>query len=151
MDSHSRLRRLRTSKGATLLLFPEDPPSSVECSRFPADQTPLTGFPACDPPLSLPHIIAEWPSLLKRLGRRRRVLETILRAGQPIRLTDDALLVGFPPDRRFHLELLAMSDYRSSVEEELARTFLLKLTLATCLHPEKRTFRREGEFGPSPA
>jgi hypothetical protein len=138
-------------EATNLLLFPDE--SSVSPAAPPLPNAPLTleSLPPRNFPLSLAQITAEWRALLKRLGRRRRVLETILTAGQPIRLTADTLIVGFPPHRRFHQELLDMPDYRSCVEEELARTFRMRLSVVTAMHPESRGLRRNGVFGKTPA
>jgi hypothetical protein len=134
-----------------LLLFPDE--SSASPAAPPLMNAPPTpeSLPPRNYPLSLPQITAEWRGLLKRLGRRHRVLETILTAGQPIRLTAETLLIGFPPDRRFHQELLDIPDYRSCVEEELARTFRTQLSVVTTVHPERRGLRRNGVFGKTPA
>jgi len=133
-----------------LLLFPD------ELSTLPIAPL-LTNAPSTPerlPPRSLPfsleHITAEWRGLLKRLGHRRRILESILTAGQPIRLIADTLIVGFPPHRRFHQELLDMPEYRSCVEAELTRTFCTRLFVVTAAHPESRGLRRHGVFGNTP-
>jgi hypothetical protein len=138
-------------EATNLLLFPDEP-------SVPAEVSPLTTVPPTpesslgqNSSLSLSQLIAEWQRLLKRLGRRRRVLETILAAGQPIRLTDGVLVVGFPPHRRFHRELLDMPDYRSCVEAELARTFLVQLSVVTAFSPESSSLHRQGPFGKTPA
>jgi len=134
-----------------LLLFPDD-------SAAPPEALPLTNtssIPENSPPRNIPpsltQITAEWQMLLKRLGRRRRVLETVLAAGHPIKLTERTLVVGFSPQRRFHQELLDMPDYRSCVEEELARTFQVRLSVATALYPESRHLPHQGTFGKTPA
>jgi hypothetical protein len=134
--------------GATnLLLFPDDSPVSPEARPRTNDQ-PRSGCSARrNFPLSLAQIATSWQMLLKRLGRRRRVLETVLAAGHPIQLTDDTLVIGFPQQRRFHQELLDMADYRSCVEEELARTFRVRLSVVTALYPESRHLQHQGTFG----
>ncbi len=138
-------------EATNLLLFPN------ESSVFPAAPLLTTAppiperLPSRNLPLSLAHITAEWRGILRRLGRRRRVLETLLTAGQPIRLTADTLIVGFPPHRRFHQELLDMPDYRSCVEEELTRTFRRRLSVVTAAYPESRGFGRNGVCGKAPA
>jgi hypothetical protein len=47
--------------------------------------------------------------------------------------------------------LLDMPEYRSCVEEELRRTFGVKLSVVTALHPESRAVRRHRVFGKTPA
>ena len=138
-------------EATNLLLFPDE--SSASLAAPPLTNAPPTpkSSPLRNVPLSLAQIIAEWRALLTRLGRRRRVLETILTAGQPVRLNADTLIVGFPPHRRFHQELLDMPDYRSCVEEELARTFRVRLSVITVVHPDSRGLRRDRVVGKTPA
>jgi hypothetical protein len=134
-----------------LLLFPDD-------SSAPPEALPLTDtspIPEGPPPrlfsLSLTQITADWSSLRKRLGRRRRVLEIILAAGQPIELTGHRLVVGFSPRRRFHQELLDLADYRSCVEEELLRTFQVRLSVVTMVSPANRHLPHQRPFRKTPA
>jgi hypothetical protein len=143
MSLESPPMRIWNAATTNLLLFPDEPSA-------PAEASPLTNPP---PALesSLAQITAEWRVLLKRLGRRRRVLETVLTAGRPVRLIDDTLVVGFPPYRRFHRELLDMPDYRNCVEEELARMFHMRLSIVTVLYPESDKLHRKGACGKTPA
>ena len=143
--------RLRYAKFTNLMLFPGDSAGSFE-------ELPLTNassVPESPPlqniPLSLAQIVAEWPMLLKRLGRRRCVLETLLAAAHPLQLTGHTLVVGFSPQRRFHQELLDMPDYRSCVEEELARTFQVRLCVVTTLYAENRHLSHQRTFGKTQA
>ena len=151
MESQSHLRHVGGGDVANLLLFPEERPTPAEPPPPTNDRTPPRCSPQSTSPLSLMQITAEWRVLLKRLGRRRRVLETILTAGQPIRLLGHTLIIGFPPDRRFHQELLDIPEYRVYVEEELSRMFEVELAVATALHPESRGLRRHGRFGKTSA
>jgi hypothetical protein len=104
-----------------------------------------------DFPPSLAQITAEWQALLKRLGRRRRILETILGTGHPVRLVDNTLVLGFPPQRRFQQELLDMPDYRGVVEEELQRTFQVQLSVVTALSPDTHQPPPQRSRGKNPA
>jgi hypothetical protein len=118
-----------------LLLFPDGSPASP--ATLPAtngSSIPESSHPP--PPIAL--ITAEWQTLAKRLGRQRRVLETILTAGRPLQMAGHTLVVGFSPRRRFHRELLDMPEYRSCVEQELLRTFQVRLCVVTSLYPESR-------------
>jgi hypothetical protein len=140
----SQLPHMRVWHGeaTNLLLFSDEP-------SIPAGVLPLTNPPAAES--SLASITAKWPALLTRLGRRRRILETILTAGRPIRLIDDTLVVGFPPYRCFHRELLDMPDYRNQVEEALAEMFHVRLSVATTLYPDSSGLHRKGIFSKTPA
>jgi hypothetical protein len=143
--------RLWYDEITNLLLFPGDSAASLEALPL-TNATSIPESPLSQTiPLSLAQVVAEWQMLLKRLGRRRRVLETVLAAGRPLRLTGHTLVVGFSPQRRFHQELLDMPDYRSCVEEELARTFQVRLSVLTALYPEHRHLSQQGTFRKTPA
>jgi len=145
MREHSPQTPDGNDAATNLFLFP------IEFSVFPVapaiSESPLPHYLAP----SLADITAEWGRLLKRLGRRRRLLETLLSAGQPIRLTANTLIVGFPAQRRFHQELLDMPDYRACVEEELTRMFRTRLYVVTAAYPESRGLRRHGVVDKAPA
>jgi hypothetical protein len=151
MENQSRVRPLCNGKLTNLLLFPEEIFTPPERSPSPNNHRQPECLPLWNPLLSLTHIAAEWPALLKDLGRRRQVLETILTAGRPIRLSGHTLIIEFPPNRRFHQELLDIPDYRVSVEEELSRRFQVRLVVATSLYQERRRLLRQGGFGNVPA
>jgi hypothetical protein len=136
MAINSHHRRVSLGPYTNLLLFPEDMTTTWEDTPLDAPQARSAAKSDSAMPLSLEDIRKEWPPLRKRLGRRRRVLESILAAGRPIRLYGRTLVVGFPPQRQFHRELLALSEYGTAVEEELTRTFGIRLRLMTVLHPE---------------
>jgi hypothetical protein len=138
--------------GATNLLLFTDDPTTLPDSHVPLRNLPAQAYPRPrDSYPSLAQITAEWQALLKRLGRRRRILETILFAGHPMRLVDNTLVLGFPPQRRFQQELLDMPDYRGVVEEELQRTFQVQLTVVTALSPEPHQLPPEGSRRQNPA
>jgi hypothetical protein len=134
-----------------LLLFPDDSAAFPEALPLPNPSLMPESSQPCDTPPSLAQITAEWQMLRKRVARRHRVLETVLAAGHPIKLTGHTLVVGFSPQRRFHQELLDMPDYRSCVEEELARTYQVRLSVVTALYPESRRLPHQGTFGTTPA
>jgi hypothetical protein len=151
MKHESSHRRVWNGEVNNLLLFPDEPSALTEASLSTNASPTSESFLPRIQPLSLMQITAEWQTLRKRLGRRRRVLETILLAGQPIRLIDNTLVIGFPPDRSFHQELLDVPDYRSCLQEELARTFRVRLSVVTASHPESRSLHRKRAFGKTPA
>jgi hypothetical protein len=149
-DKTSRTH-LWNDEAINFLLFPNTSSGFPVAPLLPNASSAPESLPPRDFPVSLAHITAEWRGLLKRLGRRRRVLETILTAGRPIRLAANILVIGFPAHRRFHQELLDLPDYRSCVEEELTRTFRTQLSVVTAAHPESRSLRHLGVFGKTPA
>jgi hypothetical protein len=117
----------RTDPG--LPLFPDDPP---EPAGAPA---PLTDgqipSPALLPMPSVAQVTAMWDYLIKRVARRRRILETILAAARPLRVADQKLVLGFPPQHRFQQELVESEDYRSLLEDELRKAFGVHLEVTT--------------------
>jgi hypothetical protein len=151
MKKGSPHTRLRYDKVTNLLLFPGDSAASLEALPLTNPSSVPETSPSQNIPLSLAQVVAGWQMLLKRLGRRRRVLETVLAAGHPLRLTGHTLVVGFSPQRRFHQELLDMPDYRSCVEEELARTFQVRLAVVTTLNPECGHVSHQRTFGKTQA
>ena len=139
--------RLWNDEVTNLLLFPGDSATTPEALTLTSPSSRPESPPPQNMPLSLAQVLAEWQMLVKRLGRRRRVLETVLTAGQPLQLNGHTLVIGFSPQRRFHRELLDMPDYRSCVEEELVRTFQVRLSVVTALYPESRHLSQQGTFG----
>lgn len=138
MKSSSHPMRVSPGSAGNVLLFPEgacasagDPPEAVD---QPPSRVALADLDA----VAFARITAEWRSLLRGLGRRRRILESVLAAGRPLRLCQGALVIGFAADRQFHRALLDVPEHRRAVEEELARRFGIKLDVVTKLHPESR-------------
>ena len=151
MDIKSDPTRVSPSDETNLLLFPEETVRLSASSPMCDTQQPSETSPSEAVSLSLAHVLAAWQPMLKRLGRRRRILATILAGGRPIRLFDRTLVVGFSPQRQFHKELLELPEYRSCVEKELSKTFGIELQVLTALHPERRGPRHKGMFGQAPA
>jgi hypothetical protein len=143
--------RRRSDHSINLVLFPDDSAASFDSLPLMQASSSLESSLPQDIPLSLAQVVAEWQKLLKRAGRRRRVLETVLAVGHPLRLTGHMLVIGFSPRRRFHQELLNMSEYRRCVEEELARTFQVRLSVVTALFPERSHASQQQTFGRTPA
>ncbi len=128
--------------GPNLPLFPVEtrlPP--LPPGRAASWQSSETS-PSLRPVLSLAQVITQWEHVVRRLGRRRRLLETILATARPVRINENTLVVAFPPQHRFHQELFDAPDYRTLMEEELAETFGVALEVTTVLQPERRGPRR---------
>jgi hypothetical protein len=151
MDIKSDPTRMSPSDETNLLLFPEETVRLSASSSMGDTHQPPETSPSEASSLSLAHVLAAWQPMLKRLGHRRRVLETILAAGRPIRLFDRTLIVGFSPQHQFHKELLELPEYHGCVEKELSKTFGIELQVLTALHPERRGPGRKGMFGHAPA
>ena len=151
MKHESPHTRIWNDRAINLVLFPKDASASPRALPLTSVPPILESFPPRSSPLSLAQITAEWRMLLERLGRRRRVLETVLAAGRPIRLIGHTVVIGFSPQRRFHQELLDMPEYRSCLEEELTRTFRVQLSVVTALYPENRHLPLLDTFGKTPA
>jgi DNA polymerase III subunit tau-like protein len=84
---------------------------------------------------SLAQVTAMWDYLIKRVARRRRILETILAAARPLRITDQTLVLGFPAQHRFQQELVESEEYRSLLEDELQKAFGVHFEITTEVYP----------------
>ena len=76
-----------------------------------------------------------WDHLVKRVGRRRRILETILSTARPLRVAEQRLVLSFPPQHSFQQELVESEEYRSLLEEELKKAFGVSLEVTTEAYP----------------
>jgi hypothetical protein len=116
----------------SLPLFPDDIPGRVVAAEPRADER----IPGASPPMpSVAQVTAMWDYLIKRVARRRRILETILSAARPLRVADQRLVLGFPPQHRFQQELVESDEYRSLLEEELQKAFGVRLEVTTEVYP----------------
>jgi hypothetical protein len=116
-----------------LPLFPDDTPASAVA---PAPR--LNGATPAGSPLPMPslaQVTAMWDYLIKRVARRRRILETILAAARPLRITDQTLVLGFPAQHRFQQELVESEEYRSLLEDELQKAFGVHFEITTEVYP----------------
>jgi hypothetical protein len=124
-----------SAKHTTLPLFPEEEAARPDASA----PSPLPSAPATLPTFhsgaSLAHVTAHWRLLVDRVARRRRILDTILSTARPIQLTEQTLVVGFPPQHRLQRELFDSPEYRSLLEEELTHMFGQTFGVETVLHP----------------
>jgi hypothetical protein len=116
----------------SLPLFPDDTPARAVATEHRADEH----VPGASPPVpSLAQVTAMWDYLIKRVARRRRILETILAAARPLRVADQRLVLGFPPQHRFQQELVESEEYRSLLEDELHKAFGVHLEVTTEVYP----------------
>jgi hypothetical protein len=126
-------RRAGVRLDPTLPLFPDDTPA-LAVSPQPREQQRMTA--TSQPPTpTIAQVTATWDRVVKRVARRRRILETILVAARPLRMAGPKLILGFPPQHRFQQELIESEEYRSLLEDELRNTFGMNLEVATELHP----------------
>jgi hypothetical protein len=117
----------------SLPLFPDDTPGRAVAPEPPVDErTPVTSQP---PMPSVAQVTAMWDYLVKRVARRRRILETILAAARPLRVADQKLVLGFPPQHRFQQELVESEEYRGLLEDELKKAFGVHLEVTTEVYP----------------
>jgi hypothetical protein len=115
-----------------LPLFPDDTPAPAVAPAPRADEH----MPGTSPPMpSVAQVTAMWDHLIKRVARRRRILETILAAARPLRVADQKLVLGFPPQHRFQQELVESEEYRSLLEDELQKAFGVHLEVTTEVYP----------------
>jgi hypothetical protein len=123
--------RFQASAGVepSLPLFPDDTPAHGVAPEPRADERiPVTSSPLMP---SVAQVTAMWSHLIERVARRRRILETILSAARPLRVADQKLVLGFPPQHRFQQELVESEEYRSLLEEELQKAFGVRLEVTT--------------------
>jgi hypothetical protein len=117
----------------TLPLFPENTPTlASDPDHRDHREPPKT---ASSPTLTIAQVTAMWDHLVKRVSRRRRILETILSTARPLRLAGQRVVLGFPPQQRFQQELIESEEYRRLLEEELRKTFGMALEVSTELLP----------------
>jgi uncharacterized protein len=129
---------------ATLPLFPEGIPARIT-PRPSAAHGQAFNIPQPSPPVtSFAQVTTKWEQIVKRLGRRRRILETILSMARPLRIDGHTLVLGFPPQHRFQQELIESADYRTLLEEELASMFGVTFDVTTVLEPTQEPPRRRG-------
>jgi hypothetical protein len=117
----------------SLPLFPEETPP-LTATHEPRDDVQHAAMPQLSPP-TLEHVTAMWDHVVKRVARRRRILEPILAAARPLRLTAGGLVLGFPLQQRFQQELVESDEYRSLLEEEIKKVFGVSLEVTTEVYP----------------
>ena len=116
-----------------LPLFPEHTLSFI---TDPTPPHPESQRKDLQPPLpTLAQVNATWDHIVKRVARRRRILETILSTARPLRLVGKQVVLGFSPQQRFQQELIQSDDYRHLIEEELRKAFGGELEVTTELYP----------------
>jgi hypothetical protein len=116
-----------------LPLFPANTPTLVLGSDDRDHRRSSKSSPS--PALTTAQVTAMWGHVVKRVSRRRRILETILSTARPLRLAGQTVVLGFPPQQRFQQELIESEEYRRLLEEELQKTFGVVLEVSTELLP----------------
>lgn len=117
----------------SLPLFPDETPP-LTATHDPRDDERIASMPQPSTP-TLDQVTAMWDHVVKRVARRRRILETILAAARPLRVSEQGLVLSFPPQHRFQQELVESEEYRSLLEEELKKAFGVSLEVTTEVFP----------------
>jgi hypothetical protein len=117
----------------SLPLFPDETPPLAGTIESRND-APVAAMPQPSSP-TLDQVTAMWDRVVKRVSRRRRILETILAAARPRRVTEQVLVLSFPPQQRFQQELVESEEYRTLLEEELKTVFGVSLEITTEVYP----------------
>jgi Helicase HerA, central domain len=117
----------------SLPLFPDETPP-LTATHDPRDDERIASMPQPFTP-TLDQVTAMWDHVVKRVARRRRILETILSAARPLRVSEQGLVLSFPPQHRFQQELVESEEYRSLLEEELKKAFGVSLEVTTEVYP----------------
>jgi Helicase HerA, central domain len=121
------------SADRSLPLFPDETPVRPVSAEFAAaKQLAVTSQ---SPTPSVAQVTAMWDHIVTRVARRRRILETILSAARPLRITGQEFILGFPPQHRFQQELVESEEYRRLLEEELKKAFGVTLEVTTEVYP----------------
>ena len=116
-----------------LPLFPANTPTLALGSNERDHPQPRKPSPSAT--LTIAQVTAMWDHVVKRVSRRRRILETILSTARPLRLAGQTVVLGFPPQQRFQQELIESEEYRRLLEDELRKTFGAALEVSTELLP----------------
>jgi hypothetical protein len=117
----------------SLPLFPDETPPLAATLEPRGDERATTTPQASTP--TLDQVTAMWDHVVKRVARRRRILETILAAARPLRIVGQRLVLSFPPQQRFQQELVESEEYRSLLEEELNKAFGVSVEVTTEVYP----------------
>jgi Helicase HerA, central domain len=117
----------------SLPLFPDETPP-LTATHEPRDAEPIATMSQLSPP-TFEQMTAMWDHVVKRVARRRRILEPILAAARPLRVTEGGLVLSFPPQHRFQQELVESEEYRSLLEEEIKKVFGVSLEVTTEVYP----------------
>jgi hypothetical protein len=133
--SHDSPSSPPSAKDTTLPLFPDEEPAVVDTFTRSIRQVAAETLPTLGVGMSLAHLTAQWPHLIKRVARRRRILDTILSTTWPVQMMEHTLVVAFPPQHRLQQELFESPEYRGLLEEELSRMFGRAFDVETVLHP----------------
>jgi len=122
---------VRTDLG--LPLFPDEtPPRTATLDSRDDERT--AAMPQASTP-TLDQVASMWEHIVKRVARRRRILETVLAAARPLRVTGQRVVLSFPPQQRFQQELMESEEYRSLLEAELKKAFGVSLEVTTEVYP----------------
>jgi hypothetical protein len=117
----------------SLPLFPDETPPLTETHQS-RDAEQIATMSQLPPP-TFEQMTAMWDHVVKRVARRRRILELILAAARPLRVTEAGLVLSFPPQHRFQQELVESEEYRSLLEEEIKKVFGVSLEVTTEVYP----------------
>jgi hypothetical protein len=117
----------------SLPLFPDETQADATVQEPAADPQNAATSPPSMPTVA--QVTAMWDHVVKRVARRRRILETILSAARPLRVAEQKLVLSFPPQHRFQQELVESEEYRSLLEEELKKAFGVSLEVTTEVYP----------------
>ena len=75
---------------------------------------------------------AEWPQFIEAVKGKKRTVAALIQEGTPLKLEQGQLIVGFPPNMKFHLENLALPQNKELLEGIL-QSILGKDIKITCI------------------
>jgi DNA polymerase III subunit gamma/tau len=94
------------------------PPQPVSVNPLPAARQPV-------PPESRPGTLSGsngfegWDAFLEEVKKKKRTLAALIQEGKPLSFDQGELVVGFPPNLKFHLENLALAQNKELLESIL--------------------------------
>ncbi len=123
-DPAARVATPATVSGSTQRMEMAVPQSAAPKSATAASPVPqVAAGPAAEtaitPPASTGTSQFTWDDFLEAIKKRKRTLAALVQEGTPLQYDEAQLVVGLPPNLKFHLENLAMPQNRELLENVL--------------------------------
>ncbi|TCL55139.1 DNA polymerase-3 subunit gamma/tau [Hydrogenispora ethanolica] len=131
----ARLERLLDGQAVPLAAAPQPPalapaisgPKEASVSSQPELHRPQSPVPAPEstPPQTAPPATAgsgakfDWNEFLEAVKKKKRTLAALIQEGKPLQWDEEQLIVGLPPNLKFHLENLSLAQNRELLESIL--------------------------------
>ncbi len=93
---------------------------------------------------------AQWPEFLEAVKKKKRTLAALIQEGKPVSFNGDLLVVGLPPQLKFHLENLMLPQNKELLESVIQETCGKKICLSCIPMPDEAEAKIRTEETPSP-